>query len=193
VPKPKITWNVRHELPGSGSPLDNWWHKAEGDDLPGTVWFRLMRDQTGVGLVCTDVHIEGDNLTTSSMRAIPLTRLIEQLITAPVGQEDWGGGMDPQTGIRLFIWSDQEGLPDEEFRRIYLPNSRRPRKAPVKSRRGGSGPTPDELTRFGEAYSWALQDPQERKRPVAAAAERMNIGRATAHRWLKLINDAKGK
>lgn len=185
----KFQVNVRHEFTGSGSPVDNWWHSATGGGLPGRVWFRLGVDHIG-RYVCTDVHVEGDDLTTSAMRSIPLSRIIEQLLKKPITSEERGGGLDEATGLRLFYSPEHEHLADDQARRIYLNNARkRPVKARPKNRRGKAGPSDDELARFASAHLWALQ--KEPRRHVAAAAERMNISPATAHRWLKLIATAK--
>jgi len=142
------------------------------------------------GWVCTEIAIEADQpLTTSALRSIPLTRIIEQLLTQPLPDADRAGGLDLKTGRRdRYDGAFDEllvGLPDSDVRKFYMGNAAKPTKARRRDRRGSAGPTDDDLERFAQAYRWALQF--ERHRPVAAAAERMNIGRATAHRWLKLM------
>lgn len=167
------------------------WHLAEGGDLPGLVWFRLAHDQQN-GWICTELRVEATRpLTTSALRAIPLSRLIEQLVSQPLTEEDFGGGLDRRTGLREYYDSTLAALPDADVRQILMSNSKRPVKVRAKPRRGGAGPTPDELQRFAEAYRWALV--HQGHRPVAAAAERMSIGRATAHRWLKLVRESEGE
>jgi hypothetical protein len=195
VGKYKVTPNASQWIQGpvpKGARVypDAVWHRAEGGDLPGVVWFRLAHDQQH-GWICTELLIDATRpLTTSALRAVPLSRLIEQLVTQPLTMEDYAGG-EIIDGIPDYYDMTLADLPDADVRQIVMSNSKRPVKMRAKSRRGGSGPTPDELRRFAEAYRWALV--HQGHRPVAAAAERMSIGRATAHRWLKLVRESEGE
>ncbi len=162
------------------------WHLAEGGNLPGRVWFRLTPDGRG-GLVCTECAIEADRpLTTTVLRSVPLTLLIEELLAQPLQLDDEINELvrtDPDADLSLYR------LPDSTLRTFYMANAKKPAKARPKNRRGGPGPTDDELERFAAAYRWARGDSKARHSPVKAAAERMSISRATAHRWLKILQD----
>lgn len=195
MPKYKVTPNVDRDAPhpptrtGERVPPPDVWHLAEGGDLPGRLWFKLAPDEAG-GWICTAVTIEGERpLTTSTLRAIPLSQVIQQLLTMRLSKWDRGGPLDMSTGLREYYDADRWSLSDLEARGFYMGNAPRPPAMKPQARRGGAGPTPEELRRFGEAYRWALT--AHRDRPVSAAAKRMNIGRSTAHRWLKLIKSTE--
>jgi hypothetical protein len=195
VPKFKITPNVDRSVKrvyrtGEQVTPPDVWHLAEGGGLPGRLWFKLAPDDAG-GWICTVAEIEGASrpLTTSTLRSIPLSQIVQQLLTMRFGKMDRGGPLDLLTGHRTNYDKDRWSLSDLEARGFYLGNAPRPAAMKPQARRGGAGPTTEDLRRFGEAYRWALT--AHRDRPVAAAAERMKIGRSTAHRWLKLIKNAE--
>ena len=112
------------------------WHLAEGGNLPGRVWFRLTPDGRG-GLVCTECAIEADRpLTTTVLRSVPLTLLIEELLAQPLQLDDEIDELvptDPDVDLSLYR------LPDSTLRTFYMANAKKPAKARPKNRRGGPG------------------------------------------------------
>lgn len=188
VPRYRLTPNVlrdgqrREHVEGEPVLPLAMWHLAEGGDIPGKLWFRLGRSAAGEW-VCREVEISSDRpLTTSVLRAIPLTRIIDEFLVRKWSFEDKGGALDPVTGIREWYG------PVESTGADYMQNTDRPAVTHRRTtRRGGSGPTVQELADFAANYRWALT--HDRQRPVASAAERSGITRATAHRWLARIKE----
>lgn len=167
------------------------WHLAQGGSLPGRLWFRLSLGEDGRA-ECTELRIDADRpLTSSVLRAIPLSRIISDFARMPFTDEERGGPMRLETRLRMhYDWSDPVlmALSDQQARLAYLGNAHR--EVSRRPRRGGVGPTSEELERFRAAYEWALN--HEPRAPIKAASEQMSITRATAHRWKALLSGGDG-
>jgi hypothetical protein len=203
-----VTPNVDRNPPrsyrtGELVPAPNTWHKATGDDLPGVIWFRLVRGRDDQW-VCTELNIESRvPLTSTVLRKIPLSRIIDTLLNQQLEYMDRGGPLDQASGLRE--WYDggpTANLTLEEFRAggatagmtkaeldaLYLPNAIA-QSAEPRVKRGGPPPPLPELERFAAAYKRALQI--DRRHAVARtmrilASEQprpLLLSRATANRW----------
>jgi len=193
MPRWKLTPNVdRHPrtrpyLRDEPVTSPEMWHLAEGGTLPGRLWFRLSRLEDG-RWICTDLEIEGNQpLTTSVLRGIPLTRIVTEFLARPWPWQDRGGALRLDLGLRQFYDTEWNDLPDEAVRDFYLASTPTPRATRTKRKRGGVGPSEDDLRKFREVYTWALQ--KHSRRPVAATAEKLNISAATVYRWREIAGE----
>lgn len=158
------------------------WHRAKAADM--TLWF-----QTAMGrdarLVCTRLDIESDKpLTSSGLRRIPLTAILEDLSIRSLTFEDLGPPLILKSGLRR--WYDVGAdLDDPSLRELYLVNTTSS-PATQRPKRGGEGPSSQDLTRFAQAYKVAVRTSP--RRAIAETVDLLSvqgfeISRATAHRW----------
>ncbi|WP_434316384.1 hypothetical protein [Leifsonia sp. P73] len=190
----RIDVNVAHR-PGET------WHLAHGGNLGCRVWFKLgrARDEQWV---CTEVDIESDRpITSTLLRNIPMSEIVDRLLSTQLEYADRGGPLDLATGIRewydggsmvgltldeLAAGGATAHLSREEVEVLYLGTPDGKARQP-RATRGGAGPSESELERFAQAYKKALQT--DRRSPIAKAMltlERehgLYISRASANRW----------
>lgn len=183
--------------------VPNVWHLARGGDLPGWIWFRLAQGRDGEW-ICAELAIDHHNrpLTSTVLRRIPLSTLIDDLLTRTWGALDRGGPFDLRSQIREFYDSGSlVGLTAEQIAAggrtadwtpervldLYMPNANEPAVA-SEVRRGGPAPTSATLARFAAAYKRALQT--DRRSAIAKTIfylkqenPPLHITRATANRW----------
>jgi hypothetical protein len=200
-----MTIRITHNAKGTGylAPEDAW-HLAEGDNVPGKLWFKMKKGSDGRWF-CSDIEIDGDRpLTTTELRRIPLTRLVEQYLRTSFGPLEQGGPPDPNIEIRPGVKSREwyDGPADgpsrtgAELLDSYVINPALSSSPDHVPKRGGRGPSDAELLQFVEAYRYAqVADP---RRPVAAAIEYMSRGRShpwisrtTAQTYLRLAGELK--
>lgn len=151
-------------LPALAAEGDTW-HEVSGGTLPYPLLVRFGRDEQD-RLIVTGLLIAPDSgeVSTTSLRRLPLGQVVAQL------------------GQRL------HRKPRDEFDAAIQDAVRlvTAEKAPQVQRRPREGREGD-LRRFAAAYRRALDE--HPRRPVQAAADRLNISRATAHRWLALARE----
>jgi hypothetical protein len=189
----EVTPGVAHPRYGES------WHRAEGPALPATVWFRLARGLNGQW-VCTEVEIQSPRpITSSLLRSIPMSQIIDRLLGAQLEYQDRGGPLDPETGLRewydggsiagltaaqIAAGGETADLTRAEVQSRCLANGD---QVPTRAKHGGRGPTDAELDAFATAYGRALQT--DRRRSIARTIEilarehQLFISRATANRW----------
>ena len=183
------------------------WHRARGGGLPGTVWFRLARGRDDQW-VCTELGIDSDRpLTSTVLRKIPLSKIIDDLLDQQLGYEERGGAYDPVTGLREFYdggsiadltlqefnaGGSTAHLTADEVRDMYMPNASVAVKI-ERPKRGGKGPGRKDLERFATAYKRALQ--VDRRHVIAKTMQLLDqdgfkLTRATANRWRERCREA---
>lgn len=200
-----ITLNVGH----AGIPTGTW-HLAEGGNLPGRIWFRLGRGRDGQ-FVCLELHVQADKpLTSSVLRKLPLSEIIEQTVTKQLGYLDRGGALDLATGLREYYdGGPTAGLTEQQInaggatanltRRevgdLYISNSLAPPSDEPLIKRGGAPPPRELLERFAEAYKLAIQI--DRRHAIAKTMQILRdqepalpMSRATANRWRQACRTA---
>lgn len=188
--------NVRHPRFGDA------WHLADGGTLPSRVWFKIARGRDGQW-VCSEVDIDSPQpITTTTLRNIPMSRIIDKLMGMQLEYFDRGGMLDLATGLREFYdggpiagltaeeiraGAATADMPPEEVDEMYRGNGRItwPQE---RVKRGGPPPQRDLLERFADAYRRALQT--DRRHAIAktmqilkAQTPPLGISRATANRW----------
>ena len=178
-------------------------HLAQGGDLPCRVWFRLSRGRDDQ-FICTDVRIESKQaITTTMLRKIPMSEIVERLVARQWDYMDRGGPLDLATGLREYYDGSMSGyteeelaaggatahLSKEEVRSLYLGGRHGvPSVTEPRPQRGGTGPSDPELAQFAAAYKIAIQ--RDRRHAIAAtmrilkdSSPQLRISRATANRW----------
>jgi hypothetical protein len=178
------------------------WHLARGGELPGWVWFKLARGRDGQW-VCTEFSIDHAErpLTSTVLRKIPLSHIVDELLNRQLEYMDRGGAYDLTTGLREFYdggsftsldGSSRPVLTKPEVQDTYLPNSEA-LPGSDKPRRGPARPPRDQLERFAAAYRLALQT--NRHRAIQQAIDYLRedgfeITRSTANRWRQACRHA---
>jgi hypothetical protein len=154
------------------------WHEFTGGGLPCPVRLRVDLDANGKP-VCTGLLLVGiGEVTTQTLRAVPLRRLMTYLAaTVSSGHRVKDGEVefDEATGA---IVAELIAL-GANTERVDQPRTRR-----------GRPPLTDEaLTRFAAKYDAARRNPETADAPVRAVAKDWPMSRAAAHRWLRTARE----
>lgn len=174
------------------APEDSW-HLAEGDGIPGKLLFGMAKGTDGRWF-CNRIELVGSRpLTTSELRKIPLTGIVEQFLKTRFDSSNQGGPVDEATGLREWYDGSPDDLVPRSGRELldnYVINdtqSSSPHRVP---KRGGPPPTDDELRQFAEVYRFALEE--QPRRAMAATIEYLGdpqrktqykISRTTAYNY----------
>ncbi|RZU31169.1 hypothetical protein [Blastococcus saxobsidens] len=141
------------------------WHQVSGGSLgERRVLVRLAKDDRGA-LSCTGlvVGLDGEEVTSTNLRSVPVTAIVRdigrRLSAEPAG--------------------DVDRLLQEILGAALAPS---PPRRPDHRRRGGRGPTEQDLRDFMRALH--LAGGQEKRGAMTRAAKQYGIDRATAYRWL---------
>lgn len=151
-------------LPDTGD--DRRWHEVSGGGLPWPVRLRLDTDTDG-RLVCTGLIVVADEVTSSALRTVRLSAIVEGVFQGILESDD-----DLERGLvgeALLAPAEQQSRP--------------------RTRPGPAGHPDAVYEDFARLYRRALAETP--RRPIQTVAKQLNISPATAHRW-KATAEAKG-
>lgn len=147
------------------------WHEVSGGSLGDRrVLVRLARDDRGT-LTCTGllVGLDGQEVTSTNLRTVPLTAIVREVAEHLNVQS-------PTDGYALML--------QELFGGALAPA---PSRQPDRPRRGGEGPTDENLRDFMRHVLRA--GGRNRRGAKTHAARTYGVDRTTAYRWLALADE----
>lgn len=180
---------MRFTIPPHGAPdIDGIWIRAEGDDLPHAVFFRLGVGEDGQ-LVATGLLITAEReLTTRAVR-LPLAAIVSKFAAEVEAK--------PSTYKRLQAELSGRDLEKDAGWRAWAAEGRSPadfvaypRTGPVQVRRvrpGRRGYPDDHYRTVAKKYAQAKR--RHPRAPIRALMEEFHAAEPTVHRWIKTARE----